>query len=233
MAGVKRKKDLALIKYLADYRFGKIGGSSNCTVQKYEDKSKDAIFYLPFGRASVVITVHFVRDLSQTINYDFDEVFKRYGNNQGNIEEFIERFIAFLDAPRYKKHVVNLSSGVSLSLDETVIPVGDGKTDAIMAIVRTLEALREFIAQKDIELQMTSDALLQEWYDDFEWHDAMACMWKAAGLGIVGLLGLILTVSASPVFLVVLLPALAGAGYFGWNSYKKQKEYRKKHPVKK
>lgn len=232
MAGVKRKKDFALIKYLADYRFGKIGGSSNCTVQKYEDKSKDAIFYLPFGRASVVITVHFVRDLSQTVNYDFDEVCKRYGN-KGSIEEFIDNFISFLNAPRFKKNVVNLSGGSSFSLDETVTPMGDGKSDAITAIVQTLVALRQFIEQKDIEIQMTSDALLQEWYDDYEWHDAMACMWKAAGLGIVGLLGLILTVSASPVFLVVLLPALAGAGYFGWNSYKKQKEYRKKHPVKK
>lgn len=180
----------------------------------------------------MVIAVHFVKDLSQTVNYDLDEVFKRYGNNYGNIEEFIDSFIAFLDAPRFKKHVLNLSSEASVSIDETITPTGDGKSDAITAIVRMLGALKQFTEQ-NIEIPLTKDTLDQEWYDDFDWHDAMACMWKAAGLGVIALLGLILTIAATPVFLVILLPALAGAGYFGWNSYKKQKEFRKKHPVKK
>lgn len=233
MAGAKRQKDFAIIKYLADYRVSKIGGSPTGSVQKYDDKSKDVIFCLPFGTALVGITVHFVGDLSRNVNYELDDVFAKYGNPQGNIDSFVDSIIAFLNAPRFKKNVITLSKGDFVSLDEVITGEDGGKSDALTAIVRMLGSLKRFIAREDIEIPLTNELLTNEWYDDYDWHDAMSCMWKAVGLGIVALLGLILTAAATPVFLLILLPALAGAGYFGWNSYKKQKKFRKKHPIKK
>ena len=92
MAGAKRQKDFAIIKYLADYRVSKIGGSPTGSVQKYDDKSKDVIFCLPFGTALVGITVHFVGDLSRNVNYELDDVFKKYGNSQGTVNSFFDSF---------------------------------------------------------------------------------------------------------------------------------------------
>jgi hypothetical protein len=231
MAKVKRQKDYAVMKYVADYRINKLTNKLS-TTNKNEDKSKDLCFAVPFKDVLVYVEVHFVHDMSKEIYYDLHEVYEKYNPRQGtSYMEFVKGLVPFIDEPGFSVGRNAKNSGKA-TVKEVITHETDGRSDGMISIALMLGSLKFYTVQMDAKEAFDSHTLY-EWYDDYDLHDSVKRQFKAVGLGVVAILGLILSIAVNFAFLVLMIPATALAAYYGFTGYKKYKTYRKVHPVEK
>jgi hypothetical protein len=230
MAHVKRQKDYAVMKYVADYRIGKMTNQLSTTI-KNQDKTKDLIFNIPYMDALIGIEVHFEKNLSKEIYFDFYDVYSKYNpNNLASYMDFVTHYIGSIDEPGFS--IGRNSKSGHATIKQVIMRETDGRSDALTEITIMIGGIKFEIAKMDAQEPYTNSELY-EWYDDYDLHDATGRIFKGIGLGIVAIVGLILTIAVNPAFLILMLPALGGAGYFGFTGFKKNQAYRKAHPLKK
>lgn len=231
METVKRQKDYAVMQYVADYRISKLTDKLS-TVIKNEDKTKDLCFPVPFMDALIYVEVHFEHDMSKELYYDLHEVYEKYNATPGiSYAEFVEGLVPFIDEPGFSKGRNAKGSNLP-TLKEVITHETDGRSDGMTAIFLMLGSLKFYTVQMGAKEAFDSHTLY-EWYDDYDLHDSVKRQFKAVGLGVVAILGLILSIAVHFAFLVLMIPAVLLAGYYGFTGYKKYKTYRKVHPVEK